>query len=213
MHQLETRIQAIPPSIFTAGLNAAQHPMSESAMSSPLSTFASVNHTIPYGVPPPSLHSYPLTNPSIHFTTQPTRNGSRISTGESKHGCSCCHVFPVFVSARQPWIRMSSGGACTHVPFHIVSLFRSRGHPMARRDIGSSLLDLLLKNHTPIRSDTEKASLVLTWANRPPNGSNVTWFPNRTPRQPNVKGDTLWRLITSLSSQTYWTSNSSISIF
>ena len=35
-----------------------------------------LNHTFPSG-DPPSLHGYLLTNSSIHFTTHPTRNGSR----------------------------------------------------------------------------------------------------------------------------------------
>ena len=196
MHQLETLIQAIPPSIFTAGLNAAQHPMSESAMSSPLSTFASVNHTFPSGVPPPSLHSYPLTNPSTHFTTQPTRNGSR---QESPNTAAHAAMFsqssfpqgsPGFEYHPEEPARTSL--SASYLYFDHEGYTRWQGETS-----GLPLLDLLLENHTPIRSDTEKASSVPTWANHPPNGSNVTWFPNRTPRRPDVKGDALWRLVTS----------------
>ena len=78
MHQLETIIQAIPPAVFVAGgLNPPQHLIAESNVPSPLSTFASVNHSFPLGVPPPSLHVFPLTNPSTHFTTQPPRGSPR----------------------------------------------------------------------------------------------------------------------------------------
>ena len=78
-----------------------------------------LNHIIPSGVSSPTLHRSPLTNSSTHFTTQPTRKGSfQESPNTTAHAC-----FSVFVFARQPWIRVSSGRACTHVPFPIISLF------------------------------------------------------------------------------------------
>ena len=83
-------------------------------------------------------------------------------------------------------------------PFpHCIFISTTRATPDGKETSGLPLLELLLENHTPIRSDTRKASLVPTWANRPPNGSNVTWLPNRTPRRPNIKGDTRWQLVTS----------------
>lgn len=195
MHQLETLIQAIPPSVFTVGLNAAQHPMSEPGMSSPLTTFASVNHTFPSGVPPPSLHSYPLTNPSTHFTAQPTRNGSRQeSPNTAIHATMIAQSSfpqgsPGFEQPPEEPARTSL--SASYLYFDHEGYTRWQGETS-----GLPLLDLLLENHTPIRPETEKASSVPTWSNQPPNGSSVTWFPNRTPRRTDFNPETLWRLIT-----------------
>ena len=73
MRQLEQLIQAIPPSVFAA--NGLVNP---TATSSPQpstvgTTFPQSPRTYPSSVPPPHLNSYPLTNPSLRFTT----NGNR----------------------------------------------------------------------------------------------------------------------------------------
>src|SRR6266436_170242 len=73
MHHLETMIQSIPPGVFAAvsamsgDSSAPQFSLDPTA--SPLASFASSTHTYPAGVPPPSLHVFPLLNPSTHFAT------------------------------------------------------------------------------------------------------------------------------------------------
>jgi hypothetical protein len=85
MHHLESLIQAIPPAVFAAtglpqpntggtlfnsSLVADVQPLSGSSPASSSATgLAGVGgyQTFPQGIPPPSLHVFPLTNPSTHF--------------------------------------------------------------------------------------------------------------------------------------------------
>src|SRR5688572_33334549 len=76
MHHLETLISAIPPAVFAAGgtlssLAPAFAALSDNSAASPAMPFLYPDG-IPSGVPPPSLHVFPLTNPSTHFTREPT---------------------------------------------------------------------------------------------------------------------------------------------
>ncbi|KAL4063844.1 fungal-specific transcription factor domain-containing protein [Scleroderma yunnanense] len=196
MHQLETLIQAIPPSVFTTGLSATQYPASEPGLSSPLTTFASANHAFPSGVPPPSLHSYPLTNPSTHFTAQPLHNCSRQESPNT--AITAAMLGQSSFSQRNFGIeQLPEEPARTSLSASYL-YFDHEGYTRWQGDTsGLPLLDLLLENNTSIKSETEKASPVPTWANQPPNGFNVTWFPNRTPRRTDINPETLWRLITS----------------
>ncbi|KAG6333103.1 hypothetical protein ID866_5986 [Astraeus odoratus] len=195
MHQLETLIQAIPPSVFTAGLSASQHPMSEPGMSSPLTTFASANHAFPSGVPPPSLHSYPLTNPSTHFTDVPARNGSR---QESPNAALQSVIGQSSFAQASPTIEQlpeepaRSSLSASYLYFDHEGFTRWQGETS-----GLPLLDLLLENHIPVKSEMDKSSSGSAWGNQSSNGSNVTWFPNRTPRRTDVNPETIWRHITS----------------
>jgi hypothetical protein len=78
MHHLESLIQAIPSAVFAAG-GAALSP------SSPLDNHPSVSllsdHTYPAAIPPPSLTTTPLMNPSTHFTL--AANRSRQSSSQA----------------------------------------------------------------------------------------------------------------------------------
>ncbi|KAI6040737.1 fungal-specific transcription factor domain-containing protein [Pisolithus marmoratus] len=191
MHQLETLIQAIPPSVFSVSFGAAPHPMSEPGVSSPLSTLASANHMFPSGVPPPSLHSYPLTNPSTHFTEQ-ALNGSRqgspnaafhsvlaqASFGKNGHGYEHLPEEPARISLSASYLYFDHEGYT-----------RWQGETS-----GLPLLDLLLENNTLIKSETDRASSDSTWGQQT---RNAVWFPDRTPRRTDVNPDVLWRLITS----------------
>ncbi|KIJ62344.1 hypothetical protein HYDPIDRAFT_94787 [Hydnomerulius pinastri MD-312] len=196
MHQLETLIQAIPPAVFAAGgIDSPQHLSPDASIASPLSTFASANHTFPAGVPPPSLHVFPLTNPSTHFTAQPQRSSPRQESpntvfrsmlGQSSHSQNGSGTEQ---SAEEP-SRMSI--SASYLYFDDEGYTRWQGETS-----GLPLLDLLVENHTPVKSETEKSSPDPTWASKPSGSSQTTWFPNRTPRRTDVNPETLWRLITS----------------
>ncbi|KAF9223071.1 hypothetical protein BS17DRAFT_782325 [Gyrodon lividus] len=190
MHQLETLIQAIPPAVFSAGgLSPAQQLAADSSTASPLSTFASANHTFPAGVPPPSLHVFPLTNPSTHFTASPPGNSPgqespntafRSMLGQSPH------------SQNESVIEQPEETPRIHASY---LYFDDEGYTRWQGETsGLPLLDLLVENHTPVDSETEKSTPDPNWAR---NQSNTTWFPNRTPRRTDVNPETLWRLITS----------------
>jgi hypothetical protein len=66
MRHLETLIHAIPPTVFAAASGASPDVASSPAMHMP-DVRAAQQH-LPLGVPPPSLSSFPLTNPGTHFT-------------------------------------------------------------------------------------------------------------------------------------------------
>ncbi|KIK91069.1 hypothetical protein PAXRUDRAFT_150343 [Paxillus rubicundulus Ve08.2h10] len=194
MHQLETLIQAIPPAVFAAGgLNPALQAPADSPIASPLSAFASVNPTFSAGVPPPSLHVFPLTNPSTHFTTPPPPNSPRQDSPNTAFRS---------MLGQSP---QSRHGSVTDQPaeetarIHASYLyFDDEGYTRWQGETsGLPLLDLLVENHTPVESETEKSTPDSNWAGNPPNASNTTWFPNRMPTRTDVNPETLWKLITS----------------
>ena len=190
MHHLETLIRAIPPAVFAvggSGADAFSAQFSPDSITSPLESFASANHTFPAGVPPPSLHVFPLTNPSTHFTKAPsvssTRNQSPNTAFRSILGQSPGS------EQQEETSRMSI--SASYLYFDDEGYTRWQGETS-----GLPLLDLLVENHTPVKSEMEKNSPDPTWTNSSSNDS-TTWFPNRKPRRTDANPETLWRLITS----------------
>ncbi|KAG1779952.1 fungal-specific transcription factor domain-containing protein [Suillus placidus] len=195
MHQLETLIQAIPPAVFAAGGAGASaltssHLLSSDNIASPLASFASANHNFPAGVPPPSLHVFPLTNPSTHFRASPSMSSPRAQSpntafssmlGQSSHT-------PNASNSEQPEEISRMSISASYLYFDDEGYTRWQGETS-----GLPLLDLLVENHTLVKSEADKGSPDPTWANP----SSHTWFPNRTPRRTDVNPETLWRLITS----------------
>ncbi|KAH7909463.1 fungal-specific transcription factor domain-containing protein [Hygrophoropsis aurantiaca] len=198
MHQLETLIQAIPPAVFAAGGSGSEMnsvpPVSPDSMTSPLASFASANHIFPAGVPPPSLHVFPLTNPSTHFTSLPQRDSPRQQSPNtalrSMLGQSSISQGSMSSTEQQPEEHPRMSIHASYLYFDDEGYTRWQGETS-----GLPLLDLLVENHTPIKSETEKSSPDPSWSST--NSSNTTWFPNRTPRRTDVNPETLWRLITS----------------
>ncbi|EIW75503.1 hypothetical protein CONPUDRAFT_139989 [Coniophora puteana RWD-64-598 SS2] len=211
MHQLETLIRAIPPAVFAAGGSGIQptSQLSDASMASPLASFASTTHTFPSGVPPPSLHVFPLTNPSTHFTTAPrdARQESPNSALQSMLaqngvGTSIMQgMSPIEPQQEEP-TRMAIQASYLY--------FDDEGHTRWQGETsGLPLLDLLVESHTPVvKAESEQ----LNGIPQPPptshtrsssgaggggSGGSTTWFPNRTPRRADVNPETLWRLITS----------------
>ncbi|KAF9238254.1 fungal-specific transcription factor domain-containing protein [Melanogaster broomeanus] len=192
MHQLETLIQAIPPAVFAAGgLSPPQQLSADSSLASPLSTFASANHAFPAGVPPPSLHVFPLTNPSTHFTTHPTTNSPRQESPNTAFR-SMLASHSQNGSGFEPPVEETSRIHASYLYFDDEGYTRWQGETS-----GLPLLDLLVENHTPVESETEKSSPDPTWGSKQSSPTNTTWFPDRTPRRTDVNPETLWRLITS----------------
>src|ERR1700722_422817 len=96
MHQLETLIQPTPPAVFAAGGAVhgipAPHSSADPTMN-PLAAFASASHTYPTGVPPPSLHVFPLMNPSTHFMHDGKR-GERTESPSAAFRSLLSHHYP-----------------------------------------------------------------------------------------------------------------------
>ena len=191
MHQLETIIQAIPPAVFAAtGLTPPQHLTHDPNLTGPLSPFASVNHAFPSGVPPPSLHVFPLTNPSTHFTTLPPRDSPSLDSptttlrsvlGQPSYLHNGCIDQP---------LEEASQIHASYLYFDDEGYTRWQGETS-----GLPLLDLLVENHTQVKSEMDKSSPDPSWSGK--QSPSPTWFPNRTPRRTDVNPEALWQLVTS----------------
>ncbi|KAJ6456552.1 fungal-specific transcription factor domain-containing protein [Mycena vitilis] len=168
MHHLETLIQAIPPAVFAAG-SANDHPAPMEVPVSPVAPFLFPGFGT--GVPPPSLHVFPLTNPSTHFTPH------EIKPDES--------VFPSPLSPSPDLLAEETSRlslSASYLYFDDEGYTRWQGEAS-----GLPLLDLLVERHVPA-SDAVPPSVAPV---------EQDWFPNRTPRRTDVNPQTLWRLITS----------------
>ncbi|KAI0342012.1 hypothetical protein BDW22DRAFT_226824 [Trametopsis cervina] len=86
MHHLETLIQAIPPAVFAAEGVLNSSLKGDGIVPGPTEppiaqmSFASSSHAFPAGMPPPSLSSYPLINPSTFFGPSKPTSTSRHSS-------------------------------------------------------------------------------------------------------------------------------------
>jgi hypothetical protein len=120
MHRLETLIQAIPPTVLAAGGNANVTPAGTSSLldsaSSLFTPFVKPSHAISSGVPPPSLHTTPLLNPSAHFwgiKSRPNCNWARNQMECEMHS----HLEPVLtidadvLANFEEMLKLDSGGS------------------------------------------------------------------------------------------------------
>ena len=182
MHHIETLIKAIPPAVFAVGVAMPQIasgcPTSESGKA--------LNFVTPFtdpGVPPPSLHVFPLVNPSTHFT----------------RGCS-------LDSRRNSALRQTTGG-----PLHTGSddqlseemskmsltasylYFDDEGYTRWQGETsGLPVLDLLVEKRNDTSGKTGSDNPVAVAG-----AANTDWFPDRQPRRPDIDPQSLWKLIVS----------------
>ncbi|KAF9465971.1 fungal-specific transcription factor domain-containing protein [Collybia nuda] len=180
MHHLETLIQAIPPAVFAAGgilppISAGQ--TVESA-TSPVAPFSFPSY--PSGVPPPSLHVFPLTNPSTHFSRDSTLDESQQSQTFGLGLLNSNHNISPEQLAEDA-SRMSL--TASYLYFDDEGYTRWQGETS-----GLPVLDLLVERHAPPSHRENSSEATAT---------NTDWFPNRTPRRTDVNPETLWRLMTS----------------
>lgn len=201
MHHLETLIKAIPPAVFAAGSAGPSSPMAQTSMdpaSSPTATFLH----LPPGVPPPSLHVFPLMNPSTHFTHDPKLE-ERQQSPQASFGSFFsspynlqCHNPDQLAEATS---RMSL--TASYLYFDDEGCTRWQGETS-----GLPVLDLLVERHTTPsnrtnvdpRSHTESApSNPNISSDKIASASDSNWFPNRSLRRTDTNPQTLWKLITS----------------
>ncbi|KAJ7054209.1 fungal-specific transcription factor domain-containing protein [Mycena amicta] len=173
MHHLETLIQAIPPAVFAAGnlSNPAMVSIGD-IPASPIAPFMYPN--FPSGVPPPSLHVFPLTNPSTHFSPLEPKMEDSVMSPHSGADTAAADLLA------EDTARLSLSASYLYIDDE--GYTRWQGETS-----GLPLLDLLVERHEP-SSDAVPPTV-------PP--SQQDWFPNRTPRRTDVNPQTLWRLITS----------------
>ena len=199
MLHLETLIQAIPPAVLAAG---GALPGSNSALqlapdfsTNPLTSFASSSHAFPSGVPPPSLHVFPLMNPSTYFTSRSRSESRTQSPGHSNYP-SILSQYPGLSSPTGDLAERTSKMALSASYLYI----DDEGHTRWQGETsGLPLLDLLMENHgTEAKQpgvDTADPSSYVT----DPGGKTPTtdWFPNRTPQRHDINPQAMWSLITS----------------
>jgi hypothetical protein len=196
MHHLESLIQAIPPAVFAAGgvlpsnTVSGQSPM-DFTSSQGLPFMYSPTH-FPSGVPPPSLHVFPLMNPSTHFTENPLKS-ERCSSGD---GLLDRGSTPEQLAEGSSRVSL----AASYLYFDDEGYTRWQGETS-----GLPVLDLLLERVAPSNNPEKSSdansrsdhSAARTHASRLANAANTDWFPNRTPRRTDVNPQALWRLMTS----------------
>lgn len=182
MHHLETLISAIPPAVFAAtGAMPPGHPPGEVA-SSPLLPFM-YSSSLPSGVPPPSLHVFPLTNPSTHFMQstgkmEEQRHGRKESFGSLLSQPP--HMTPDQLAEEASRMSLTA----SYLYFDDEGYTRWQGETS-----GLPVLDLLVERHRTPAKDPQ--------CHGDPSTSHLDWFPNRQPQRTDINPQTLWRLITS----------------
>lgn len=182
MHHLETLIQAIPPAVFAAGglANAAPSPIEGT-----MGAFTSSSNVFTSGVPPPSLNTYPLTNPSNYF--QPAQNASRQTSPISVSSQTC------FAGNGAPEQTAEDAAHMSLSPSYLY--FDDEGHTRWQGETsGLPLLDLLVERHAVLnKPDPDRSS----WST---SGAHVVmndWFPDRSPKQTDTNPEGVWKLISS----------------
>ncbi|KAG5641466.1 hypothetical protein DXG03_005129 [Asterophora parasitica] len=189
MHHLETLMQAIPPAVFAAGgiappISGAQASM-ESA-SSPVAPFV-YPPQFPSGVPPPSLHVFPLTNPSTHFTHDSTTSLDEKRNGHGSLLNPNDRITPDQLADDASHLSLTA----SYLYFDDEGYTRWQGETS-----GLPVLDLLVERHKPSSSREDSAP---PFDNAPSGNAKgaAEWFPDRTPRRTDVNPQIIWRLITS----------------
>ena len=152
MRQLEQLIQAIPPSVFAA--NGLVNP---TATSSPQPTTAGPTfppspQAYPCSVSPPHLGSYPLTNPSLRFTTNGDRNGEHgaipTSPNQLLRNCPPEGVTPVVPGCADPTEKLM--GSIRRPPLSPSYMYLDdAGYPRWQGETsGLPFLDSLVERHS-----------------------------------------------------------------
>ncbi|KAE9393503.1 hypothetical protein BT96DRAFT_1022983 [Gymnopus androsaceus JB14] len=199
MHHLETLIQAIPPAVFAAGGSPALNPPQSADHASPSSTATPFMFppTFPSGIPPPSLHVFPLTNPSTHFTPE--------LKPDEKQQASPSTPFQTFMgsfynsqSAPSPEQLAEEASKLSLTASYLY--FDDEGYTRWQGETsGLPLLDILIERKTPeelAQSTSSSASPKTSTSGS--SAVNSEWFPNRSLRRTDVNPQTLWRMITSV---------------
>ena len=148
MHHLETLIQAIPSAVFAAGgaVPGGSPAHLPDSSTSPLASFASSTHTYPSGVPPPSLHVFPLLEPILRISRQRIRDPDREGKAQTLFFSLC--LVSTLVNSRHllPMSSLSTLPECLCQPRTSISTTKGI-HAGKARPPASLSLDILVENH------------------------------------------------------------------
>ncbi|KAI0684461.1 fungal-specific transcription factor domain-containing protein [Cytidiella melzeri] len=196
MHHLETLIQAIPPAVFAAGGSLNHTVNGNGSVPAPVdlhiahASFASSTHTFPAGIPPPSLSSYPLINPSVFFGPSKPAATSRHSSpnGTTVNGNSADRL-------AEETARMSLSPSYLYLDDEGYTRWQGEAS-------GLPLLDLLVERHKVVtKQEPEQTPLThQSWSipgAQAAQDAISDWFPDRQPRRTENNPEVVWKLITS----------------
>jgi hypothetical protein len=219
MHHLESLIQAIPPAVFAAtGLPQPNggstlfnpsplidvQPLSASSPTSSSGTGLSGlggYQTFPQGIPPPSLHVFPLTNPSNHFQgiagpDTGRRSNSPTTTFNSLMGIAGTtsamhhHHHQQYTPNQMAEETARMSLSAPYLYFDDEGYTRWQGEAS-----GLPLLDLLLEQRSTWKSSSSDTTDSQSGAS-PPSGSDATTgspAANETSLNPNPLNGRIWK--------------------
>ncbi|KAM6495014.1 Fungal specific transcription factor domain containing protein [Amanita muscaria] len=194
MQHLESLIQSIPSAVFAAGGTLPPNPLYPQPTptadgTAPFAPFMYPTSGFQTGVPPPSLHVFPLTNPSTHFkrdsqydersrspmrylnspfSTQSTASADQFGDDTSKLSLTASYLY-----------------------------FDDEGYTRWQGETsGLPVLDLLVERHalSNQRKDASPEYAVSDGALK--TAADIDWFPDRTPKRTDMNPQILWKLIT-----------------
>ena len=187
MHNLENLIQAIPPAVFAAG-GATLSP------SSPLDHLPSfsllASHTYPTAVPPPSLNTIPLINPSTHFTPGTSESSSQATASAFGYQNTANSEVSASEHLSEQTARMSLSSSYIYVDDE--GFTRWQGETS-----GLPILDLLIERYHSSPKMERDPSPQPDWSNVGSSNSDGTWFPDRNTHRTDMNPERIWKLVTS----------------
>ncbi|KAF8259235.1 fungal-specific transcription factor domain-containing protein [Lactarius quietus] len=151
----------------------------------------SLIQAIPPAVPPPSLNTIPLINPSTHFTTLGTNeSSSQLTASTSGYRSTANSEVPVSEHPSEESARMSLSSSYIYVDDE--GFTRWQGETS-----GLPILDLLIERHHPTPKKERDPSPQHNWSNGGSYNPDGTWFPNRTTHRTDINPERIWKLVTS----------------
>jgi hypothetical protein len=199
MRQLESLVQAIPPAMFAASGISNFAGIMNSPDATLNATMASSPHTYPPSLPPPSLNTFPLINPSTHFPSSNSEVRGRSPT-TTFHSLSS----PVNTGPQSAMNGPNSPNQMDQLADDTSRLSLSpsylylddEGYTRWQGETsGLPLLDLLVERHAfTSHPDSERRSSA---AKSESSKFSESWFPDRSPKRTDINPETMWRLVTS----------------
>lgn len=192
MHQLESLIQAIPPAVFAANGLSNFAAILNPADATVSASMASSSHKYPSSVPPPSLNTFPLINPSTHF---PSSNSETCTSPNTTfHSLSNpINGTSSFRGPSSPVEQLSDEASRLSLSPSYLYLDDEGYTRWQGQTSGLPILDLLVERHSSSVNRHDYKADGQNWKKPLPEN----WFPDRTPRKTDVNPETMWRLVTS----------------
>ena len=229
MQHLESLIQSIPAAVFAAGgagagvgaggaalplnnpvLHAPTPPTTDDASAIPMAPFMyAASGPYSSGVPPPSLHVFPLTNPSTHFkrdgpayVDERGRSPMRSFNGPfSVHPASLLEHHHHHSHPFHPHQHHHLGGGDETSRLSLTASYLyidDEGYTRWQGETsGLPVLDLLVERHSLSGEAASSPGFGSSPTTESGKGSDIDWFPDRKLKRTDMNPQALWGLVTS----------------